>query len=293
MIKWNSVSNSYEVTGRTPFDSDTYDRAIAHANALRGSCMNWGDRWLTSYDLQAATTSSNSGMNLCHQVSINVIEQIIVDYLNGAIDLAQFVAYTGVILSPSWLVLSAPRTFLAWFADWGASTMRRMDVIVQANRNGNNRVQVLAAANQLASRLNNVAINLRYGAPSTNMSIGRQLDLRIRDGWSLEPLAIAEQLYGLFTGRPVLAIESSAALNTLGGVARGAELPQIPGGLRMSTRSEQIGWTGSRQPLMGAREPINSVFRGPIHPYLPIDRSYLGNLILIVVIAYTFLWLFR
>lgn len=293
MIEWSQSGQCFKVSGRPEFDDGTYERAIAHAKALRGSCLNWGDRWLTSYDLHAATSNSNAGMHLCHQVSINVIEQIIVDYLNGDIDAMHFLAYTGVVLSPSWLVLSAPRTFFAWFADWGLSTLRRFDVIVQANRGGRQPREVAAAANLLAERLNNAGLNLRYGGPSTNMSIGRNLDLRVRQGFSLEPLAIAEQLYGLFTGRPVLAIESSAVLNTLHGVVSGAQLPQIAGGVKMSTHGQRIGSTGSGNPIQGALAPVHSAFRGPIHPYVQIERAYLGNLILILMIYFTFSWLLR
>lgn len=293
MIRWSNSRQCYIVSGRPDFDNGTYERAVAHAQALRGSCLNWGDRWLTSYDLQAATTGSNAGMHLCHQVSINLIEQIIVEYLNGEIDAPHFLAYTGVVLSPSYLVLSAPRTFLAWFADWGLSTLQRFDVIVQANRGGRSPQQVADAANLLAQRLNNASLNLRYGGPSTNMSIGSRLDLRIRRGFSLEPLAIAEQLYGLFTGRPVLAIESSAVLNTLRGVAQGAQLSEVNGGLKMSTQSQQIGQTRSGNAIHGAQQPVHSPWRGPVHPYVQIDRAYLGNLILILILYYTFSWMFR
>jgi hypothetical protein len=136
-----------------------------------------------------------------------------------------------------------------------------------------------------------VSINLRYGAPSTNRSVGYRLDLRIRQGISLEPLAILEQLYGLFTGRPVLAIESAATLNTLQGVARGAEVSYVnQQSWKMSTSDQQIGTTKTRarNPIHGAMNPVVSPFRGIIHPYVPIDRSYLGNLIVLVVLWFTF-----
>src|SRR5690606_15014199 len=87
MITWNKSKKKFETTPvRQSFDDDVYQRAISHAQSMRGSCLTWGDSWLTSYDLAAARANTNAGMDLCHQVSISLIERIIVKYLNGEID---------------------------------------------------------------------------------------------------------------------------------------------------------------------------------------------------------------
>lgn len=149
--------------------------------------------------------------------------------------------------------------------------------------------QVAQEANNLVAVFNTVAINLRYGHASTNLSIGDAIDARMARGWRIEPVALLEFVYARMCGGTLLSAQTSTALNTyshlLGNPARGALGTAALNGHVLASEESAANvvahtMTAAQNPLRGPiRPPVASMLRGPVPGFgwTPVNRGTILN----------------
>lgn len=234
-----------------------------------------------------AALAGHGGMHLCHHVPIAAIEELVVEFLNGNIGLFEFMHAMGTIIVPSWLNLVLPVQAVVALTQWTYASYRRLEFAL--NRLRLTPQQIAGEANNLVATFNNIAVNLRYGHASTNMSIGDAIDARVARGWSIEPVALLELTYVMIAGGTLLSAETSTALNTyshlLANPARGALGTAAANGNVLASEESAANVVAHavappHNPLRGPAAPlVASVLRGPIPglPWSPVNRDTLLN----------------
>lgn len=266
MIVYNAAAGQFQsVGGNRPFHAITYFVAGTYA------------QWLSILPTLASpqdiiAANGPVGMHLCHHVSFQNIEAMVVSYLNGQISLNQFMILVGSLTRPTWTHLSFPPTLLLLLFQWALGMVRRFQLLYEQIRG--NPVGVAQAANQLVSTLNNAITNLRYGHRTTNLSIGQDADLRLHRGLTLDPIMIVNIFVGWIINSPVYSAESSAQLNDWEQIAM-ATVPMLPGGqVKTSESGTVVGHTGTGNPLVGVgSQPMRDVLhtRGSARIWLPVS----------------------
>ncbi len=199
------------------FDKDVEQSVIAIAKSTKSKL---GTSNLTPYDFRV-TQGDTAGMNLCHLISINCMARMVCEYLNGNVNVYQFVEMTGAVYFPSNMVLIVPQACWAFFCDWANSIMKRLNTMSIPNKNALNgatasdKEKAEFIANDLLKTMNSARNNLRFGDGTTNKSIGKQLDPRDSTGWTIDPVTCLERLAARIFGKPLASLETSYAFYTI------------------------------------------------------------------------------
>lgn len=241
-----------------------------------------------------AALAGHGGMHLCHHVPIAAIEELVVEFLNRNISLFEFMHAMGTIIVPSWLTLLLPTQAVVALTQWIYTSYRRLAFALSRTRLPP--AQVAQEANNLVAVFNAVAVNLRYGHASTNLSIGDAIDARVARGWSIEPVALLEFVYARICGGTLLSAETSTALNTyshlLANPARGVlGTAALNGNVLASEESEANvvahTLTAAHNPLLGPTRPtVRSMLRGPVPglAWSPVNRDTILNALVVWVL---------
>lgn len=273
--KFKIVSASRSFESSTTEMARRYAQFLAHITNL-----------FSPQDMQAST--STAAMDLCHHVSFGDIELMVVCYLNGDININQFMILVGSVMRPSWSNITFPPSLIMMCIQWATTVGRRIQIFAAQFRGQPH--EAAQAANWLVATLNNAIPNLRYGHRSTNRSIQGHFDLRLQRGLTFDPIMLATILYGHAVGRPVFAAESSALISDWDSHARRGE-PILPTGeIKMSESDTQITTTRSGNPVMGSPLlPVHDqIFRGSARIWLPVSIDSLIYIIGAVILYYVF-----
>jgi hypothetical protein len=271
--------------GPRPFDPATYAAGATYADFI--SQMPTGIA--SPQDLLTAVGAPNR--QLCHMVSHHDLEAMVIDYLNGAIGINQFMILVGSVMRPSWTNLMCPTTLLLLALQWTQTFADRINVF-RAQLQGNG-AAAAAAGNALVHTLNNAIPNLRYGHGFTNGSIQEHLEVRLQRGVTLNPY---DWIGLLMSGGHMLSAESSAIMNDWAGRATPVALAPIGGGaIKSSESSAVVGATGGGNPIMGyASMPYRQSLRGSCRFWLPVSCDtallLLGALVLYLCLAGDFVF---
>ncbi len=271
--------------GDRPFDTETYTSVVSLTKSTKSLL---GESHLTSYDISVATGTQSSTYNLCHLVGLNCMATMVREYLNENINLYQFIEMTGAVYFPSNMVLVVPASCIAYLSDWARFVIEQLKVITKIPRKGilvtQSALQISAAvgmANRLLEVMNNARHNLRYGDPSTNKSISRNLDPRTATGWTIEPVRVLEHIFSrYFLGRELASIETAYAFYTIEDYralapdfqkhthdtieSRSAKQPKLIQQGSFASLSDQVvaqTTTAARNPLMGTPHKFYSPLR--------------------------------
>jgi hypothetical protein len=235
-----------------------------------------------------------SGTNLCHHVSIGVIQEVMCAYLNGEISFWVFMNFVGNVATPTWLTLMDSNSRAIVLKQWADSLVTKLSIAVNSRFRQKSKDQIAKIADDFCNKLNKLHVNLRYGDETTNKSISDHLDARLATGFTFDPFTWIEHVWGYCIGGPVFASETSAFINAEYDEALASKrvstkiAVRAPGTVAMSESDVTVATTSkSGKPVKGANAPYASVLRGNIPGLLwsPVDRS---TAVSTVVLAYGF-----
>lgn len=280
MIEYKNGAYRVKSSGRS-FTAGTQDLARLYSRCL-------GYVGLASPQDIIASNSA-SAQDLCHHLSHGDIEQMVCHYLNGDINLNQFMILVGSVMRPSWSNLTFPPTMLSMLRTWTLALVDRIQVIALSNLRFHD--PAARAANSLVDTLNSAITNLRYAHRSSNRSIQGHFDLRVHRGGSIDPIQLAVMFYAWTQNRSALAAESSALLNDWENYARSGIPVLANGGLKMSEGNDIVTRTKrSHNPVMGASSmPVRlPIVRGSAPIWLPVSIDSALYIFGVVLVAWAF-----
>lgn len=270
MIEYNSRTGKYETEGRQAFASGKYK--TVYDNIQSSNHVSFPD------SVKQSTLNKNgtfTNQALCHHISINELENTIIDYLNNDMNILEFWTKLACVINPGWIeMFNHP---ISYITDTWQNVILRLDLIYRSKFSDMTPTEIANAANDFANFLNNVTANLRPGNTSTNSSIGSSLDIRIDHSafWKM----VSEVI-----GRDVLSQESSAAL------VYSQNYPSRGQIIKASESNKELYKTKTGGSVMGYENPIDlsvgQVLPNWIRRQCPIFANSALGIFLAVMVAY-------
>jgi hypothetical protein len=297
MIVWNRANGRFEVDGRPDFTPGTRTDVIEFQKriALRWPFSLLG--YASPQDQIVATApvgpgGTPPGKNLDHHISIDAIQHLVCDYLNGDVSVWVFLNFVGQVVTPSWLSLADSAMGLRGrvIREFLFVNVQRLLLVASKHFYNAPRAQQADIATRLCRLLNSAQQNLRFGDETTNLSIHNALDARAARGLRFEPVALVEIVWAYASGISMLSPESSAFLYSDYGTLGHRAMVALRGNAEVaaSESSSPVGWTQTGNAVMGLPNHRPSPLRG--NPfglaYFPVGKDTLLNLFAVYLVYY-------